>query len=293
MLCKALLNSNAPSEMDWGLWGTSSGWSIVWTSLAALVIQLFLAIRGARLFNNHAFADKNTYITALVLPTMLALLPNFYYLDSVSISLVFLLLILFQLFHLQQNTDGRKVIFNSGIFLGIAITFSPPMAFALPFVYLMVLVIRPFILREFVLLITGTILPLIYLGLFVWYKDIPIDLDYQAPEETLESFPLEGLAILTSFALMFLFAVLAVSSGALKSSIRSKRLTRMLLWLSAPLAGIALYHFLFYGEVKYLSWFALPLSLLGTLAIINKRYRGLMSVMLYLLLAFVLLKLFL
>ena len=135
-----------------------------------------------------------------------------------------LMFMLFQLFQLQQNQKGNKATFNAGLFLGLAVSLSPLLIILLPFIYFMVLVIRPFILRELLLLICGFLLPFIYLTLFIFVFEVPSDFTFSPPETTLDQFPLEGLITLVFVCLLFLISLFAVNSSHLKSSIRSKNL---------------------------------------------------------------------
>jgi len=89
-----------------------------------------------------------------------------------------------------------------------------------------------------------------------------------------------------------LVCILAINSGGLKTSIRSKKLMRMLTWMSIGLGTIGLYQFLFYGEIFLLSTLCLPLSLFASLSAMNKSFVLLLRILLYLLFGFALLKLF-
>jgi hypothetical protein len=279
-------------EETWGMWGTytpKSNW--IYLVFGPLLL-LFLSIRISRLFNSHAFSDKNTYIPSLVYLVFFALFPVFYSLTPSVVCSVFLLFMLFQLFDLQQNTDGRRAVFNGGLFFGLAISFAPSLIVALPFIYFMVLVVRPFILRELILLLSGVITPLIYVALFLWYNSEPVQFIYSAPEKTLDAFPMERLISVLSICAIMLIAFFSISTAGLKMSIRSKRLTRMLLWLCLPLVIIGINEFLFYGELNRLSLLSLPLSLLIALSFLNKKITGALSILLYILLALVIFKLF-
>lgn len=287
------LQDNTAFSTTFGLWGTIDYYPLWLNFLLLLTSLFFLSVSMSRIFNQNAFADKNTYISALSYVGLFALFTSFYWFTPVVICHLLLLAILHQLFRLQQNSDARKIAFNSGLFLGIAATCAPGLFVVLPFIYLMMLVIRPFVLRELLLILIGFSVPFIYLLLYLWINDVPVNFEFSPPEKTLDRFPLEKLVTILFVGILLLLSIFAVNGSGFKSSIRSKRLKSMLFWLCLPLSALGVYEFLFYGELIQLSFLVIPLTLLISMAFFNNKYKGLMSVSTYILWVLVFFKLLL
>ena len=134
---------------------------------------------------------------------------------------------LLQVFRLEYNKDGRRAVFNSGFLFGLAATFHPPYCVLLPILCWMILRIRPFVLREFLLTFVGFIIPLLY-GFYFLYGIMHKKLKFETLSEgnhlaKKELFVGISLGI---FAVIGLFSLIILSNKSGKSSIRFKKMKK-------------------------------------------------------------------
>jgi hypothetical protein len=211
----------------WGSVNYPNHWGFQASSLL-LTFASALLLNAA--FNRNEFMERNSYLTPMLYITLMSFFHSFYYLEGLSLAQIFLVLTVFQLFRLSQNEDGRRTVFNAAFFFGIACTFYPVLFIGLPFLFWMVWVMRPFVLRESALLIMGFLVPLLYSGTYSFVYKITLDRT-EFSSSSSEAHWLNtvviclGLILLTLVSLKGLFAKIAVSS------IRMKKIFRLLLLL--------------------------------------------------------------
>ena len=215
---------------SFGMWGSvnyPNHWGFQASSLL-LTFASALLLNAA--FNRNEFMERNSYLTPMLYITLMSFFHSFYYLEGLSLAQIFLVLTVFQLFRLSQNEDGRRTVFNAAFFFGIACTFYPVLFIGLPFLFWMVWVMRPFVLRESALLVMGFLVPLLYSGTYSFVYKITLDRT-EFSSSSSEAHWLNtvviclGLILLTLVSLKGLFAKIAVSS------IRMKKIFRLLLLL--------------------------------------------------------------
>jgi hypothetical protein len=148
-------------EVNLGLWNNVR-LDAKFFSLISSFLILVNAVGLNILFNINEFFEKNTYIVSLLYVVTMSFYHSFYSLNGSLIAQAFLILMLYQFFNLKQNVDGRSQVFNGSLFAGIAATFFPPLLISLPFVLVMIWIIRPFYFREMLLSIFGFGTPIIF-----------------------------------------------------------------------------------------------------------------------------------
>ena len=292
VLTEYFVNGGAGLPKEVGLFGNIESVNVILVLIFSIVVVSFIGIRAARLFNTNGFSDKNTYITALLYVCTFAMFTTFFGISSATISTVFLLLMLIQLFRLQQNMEGKKQVFNAGIFYGLAICFTPKLLFLVPIIYALAITIRPFKLRELILTLTGIAVPLLYVVLAYSFLDLEVFFNFDAPDQTRDVFPLEKLTTVFLLVVIVLAAFASVFSSRFTTSIRTKKIARILVVFTIGLFLLGLYEFLFFGELGLMSLVSLPLSLLFSITFMNSRAQLFGKILLYLILALVTVKFF-
>jgi hypothetical protein len=276
-----------------GVWGDKFIFYSWLTLILGPSLVLINAIFITNLFNKNNFIDRNTYITSLVYVVYFSFYHSFYQLDGLTISHSLLILTLFELFKLQSNEDGKKSIFNAGFFAGLAMTFHPALVLFLPFLLFMVLVIRPFVLREIILLLVGFLVPLIYAYAFYWFNNNEINMRLVTVSTNISKLRVDFLVTAILFVLSVLLGLLALNKQSQKTSIRAKKLMRVLLLFSIYCLIIGSLDYIFFGQIERFSLILIPLSFFLTFGLQNKSYQWLSSALLYLILAYGIGKLFL
>lgn len=253
----------AESPSQFGFWGSILEEDSWFSVIGAPVLCFVNAILLNALYNRNGFKEKNTFLLALLAVVIHSYFHSFYFLSGSSIALTFMMLSLLQLVKLDQNTDGRKEVFNASLLYGVAITFYPMLLIGIPFLFLIIWVFRPFILRESSLAMTGLLIPLIYGGVYRMVLEVPLDNE----GFSVTSFEWKIPDIYVVGGAMFFITIFGLRPLSIKiqqSSIRLKKLFRT--------SGIVLLYFIllavvemvFFSKVEAVSFLYVPLLLMMT-----------------------------
>jgi hypothetical protein len=258
--------------------------SIVSQLLAPLLI-LSNALLLNEIFNRNGFMEKNNYLPALLYVVGKSYFHSYYFINGFGLAETFMILAFMQVFKLDQNSDGRKTVFNAAFFAGTAASFYPILVLFIPFLFIIVWVLRPFVLRESSLLAVGFIIPLIYAGCYSTLFGVPIRGDSFTGFATEWKFP--DLYVIAGGLLLLGCATVSATSQKLgQSSIRLKKLFRIIVWM-------LLFYFLLSGlELLTLRKLDAPSFIIGWLAFFitygfgTKQVRQFPTFVFYLLLIF-------
>lgn len=276
-----------------GIWGNDFSFPQWLTLTLGPVMVLVNALLLNSLFNRNDFIDRNTYITSLIYIAYFSFYHAFYQMDGLSISHFLLILTLFEIFKLAQNEKGNKAVFNAGFLVGLAATFHPAILLFVPFLYFMVIVLRPVILREFCLMLIGFCVPLIYAFVYsMFYKnEISMRLIKTSTEYT--KIQIDFLVTAGLFLLTILVSFLSLNKQSQKTSIRAKKLMRALFIFSSFCILLGSLGYIFYGQIERFSLLFIPVSFFLTFGLQSKTYQWLSSSLVYLMLIYSVGKLFL
>jgi hypothetical protein len=272
-------------------------WSAAFTEpiwLNMLLGGLFVLMNAVGLnwiFNSHEFLDRNSYIVSLLYLVTMSFYHSFYCVDGLLIAQTFIILMLSQFFRLKQNLDGRRNVFNGFLFAGFAATFHPFMVFTFPILIIMVLIIRPFIFREFFLAIAGFLIPLIYALVFLWYFEN--ELSFQILKNA-SNFQLQTDFVITLvfFGILLTLGTFSLRTRMQKSSIRLKKQIQIIWLLVFVSLGFGLVDFSYFHQIERFSLLLIPLSILLTYSFLHKSYGIISSIVFYLTIIYSVVKFF-
>lgn len=247
--------------VDLGLWGRLELPDLQWMKWLSGCLVLINALTLNLLFNNNAFYERNSYIVSLLYIVLMSFYHSFYQVDGVLIAHFWLILLLFQLFKMESNQDGRRIAFNAGLFFGLAASFHPPLIFAVPLLWIMLTRIRPFVFREILLSTAGFLVPMIYGFMVVFWNEKQINWNFI---ETAINYSQKQFIFLSFFVLFSISAVLSIFGMRIKnskSSIRFRKLTAIIFVFL--LIGIALgtVEIIFLKQYEWFSFSMLSLAL--------------------------------
>lgn len=254
----------------------------LFTTILSFLLLFLNAFTINYLFNQNEFYERNMYLPSLLYVVLMSFYHSFYKMDGVLIAHTLLILCLRQLFQLKQNEDGRKLIFNAAFLGGLAAIVHPPFVILLPFLFIMVWSIRPFVLRESLLLITGFGIPLIYGGFYLKWLDSSINLQLLKQATTYENQLLNYYVTTGIMALMLFLGMIGIQSKVSKSSIRLKKIVRILwiLLLISALFGIG--DFLIFHQIERFSFIIISLCFFLPYVFIHKTWAPIASGIFYL-----------
>lgn len=282
----AYFPNHLPEEgAHFGFWGAflpQSGWV---SQLLAPSLILAEALLLNSLFNRNDFLDRNTFTPSLLYVTLLSTFHIFYYLDGFAIAQFCLVMAVHQLFQLHQNEDGRRQVFNVGFWLGLACSFHPVLVLLIVVAFWLIWVIRPFIMRESALLVIGFLLPLMYGGSYSAWAGIKI----QNEQITSTAITLNTEDVIVVAAITFFFILLSLGTLTTKiqqSSIRLKKLFRILLILISFTVLLTIFEYLVFTKREALAMAFVPLMFVMPYGFGFKKLRDVSTIIFYLLFLF-------
>jgi len=264
-----------------GFWGEAL---VIYPVLAGILSAVLIFINAVSInwiYNSNEFMDRNSYLSSLLYVVLLSYYHSFYSIDGLLLSHTFLILMMNRLFSLSQHEDGKREVFNGMFLAGMAATFHPPLMGLFPLLLFMIWVIRPFVMREFILAIGGFSIPLLYAGVYLWLSgnDLELKLLEQVTDYTNKQTDFLITAIL--FTLLFLLSIVSIRLRTQKSSLRLKKLINILWWFL--LLGLILGggDYIMYGQIERFSFIMIPLSIFMTFAFIHKTYGMFATILFY------------
>ena len=276
---------------DFGLWSNSfTGDSWIYRFLSFSVIMIN-ALCLNWIFNKNEFLEQNSFIVALLYVVTMSFYHSFYTLDGLLLAHLFSILMFVQFLQIKQNIDARILVFNGCFFAGIAATFHPPIILGLPFFMSMILITRPFILREFLIGIIGFGLPLVYGFIFLWFQTHSLSFSFFSQSNQLK-LHLDFVITLVVISILFSLSIISMRSRLQKSSLRLKKQIRVIwvfILLSIILGSINFYYFF---QIEDFSLLMIPLSILLSYSFLNKNYGILAAIVFYLTILYSVIKFF-
>lgn len=207
---------------------------------------------------------------------------------------VFLLLIsIYRIFESYQSSSALSNAFDAGLFLGIAILFYFPFFWFMPFLWTCLLVVRPFVWREYALSALGALLPIVlavsyYYFVdrlpFLWYDKIVFALSERNFPYPSDSWLWWGVFIMGCFIL--LFSIGALLKRLNNSVIRAKTTIQTFLVFSFFSLFIVFVNGTQQAYIFYL--FTLPISLLWSIYFVSLKKQWLAELLFSVYLVFVL-----
>lgn len=268
-----------------GFWGIHIGEAQWWGKIAAPLLIFGNAVFINFIFNRNGFMEKNIYLPSLIYVVFRSFFHSFYFLDGVGIAEVLLILALMQVYKLDQNSDGRRAIFNAAFFIGLGVTFYPLMMVCIPFFFWMIWVLRPFQIRESALAIVGFILPLIYAGVYASFFGIELTGDFLSSASSEWNFP-DIFVIGGGVFILVVSTIGPVFSKLSNSSIRLKKVFRVNILLVLFFALLAILELLIYEKIDGTALIILVLVLFLPYGFGEKTQRSLPTFIFYLIFFF-------
>lgn len=270
-------------NIETNLWGLSLQNSFNWLlGMFAIILIVGNAILLNGIFNRHEFYSKNTYLPSLIYVSLTTFFPYSVYLNGELFAQTFLILMVFQLFRLRQNEDGRSAVFLGALFLGMAITLNSIYLFVIPFLWMSIARIRPFVLREYLLSLLGLLTPFSYL-FFVNQNFLSKIFQFDA---VLNYKNIEGYFIWILYLLLLIliiFCYLSISRKLPKSTIRYKRLLSVVLYVLAFTIIISLITNYFFDTIYYFASGSISLAFILPYAYLESKAQKFTSIIILLL----------
>lgn len=253
--CFALLNVyfpyHLPDHSHFGIWGSWDGQDSLISKILAPSIVFLNALLLNLGFNRNEFMERNNYLVSLLYVVFASYFHSFYFLDGFGLIQLLFVLILFQISKLNQNTDAKKQAFNMAFLTGLAGSIYPAFFIAFPFLFWILWVFRPFILREGLLMITGFFIPLLYARIYLSVYHINLSPEeYTSTSE--EKLLVDVIVVAVVTFILILLGLKTLFKKINQGSIRLRKLYGILLMLGILVMGLTVIEYVFYNKIQVL-----------------------------------------
>lgn len=231
----------------------------------ALAIGLLLLLTEAFLLNfilqQHQVVVKKNWLPALFVVVFGSCSPGLLWPQAEQFAGILILLVLHILLGTYRQDKSFAAMFNSGLLIGLAAQFYLPSLVFFLFGIFTIIIIRPFIWREWVMLILGILLPFIYGGVYYYWNDNYAEVTQQIIVEPIANrsfflkldssdYFLAGMTVL-----VLLVSTGRLMAGSLTSTLKTKKGISVFMWftlfaliaiLPAQNFGVGTFRFIIY-----------------------------------------------
>lgn len=125
---------------------------------------------------NHLFTDNRMYSRVNYLPAMVYILLTGFFTEWSNITPALIansLVIWFfaKAMHLYNSPNPKTLVFNIGLLIGAGTILYHPLALLLPAAFFALMILRPFLITEWLLLIMGALAPFYFLASYLYLTD--------------------------------------------------------------------------------------------------------------------------
>ena len=136
-----------------------------------VVLVSFSAIYLNIICNKHEVLYKNSYLPALVYALFISAHPAFISFHPIHFVNLILLRVLDKSFSLIKSGNITSAIFDSSFLAGLAALIYFPAVIIIPIMIISITIIRPFNIREWLILIIGFLLPFFFISVWMFWTN--------------------------------------------------------------------------------------------------------------------------
>ena len=149
------------------------GENTIWTGILILLIVFIQALLVNNLANKYRLFKETTLFPGLFYILLVSSIQDFLPLSAVLLGNTFLILAITNLLSIFKNNKCADAIFNVGFWIGVAALFYHAFVLFLFLGLLGLLVLRSFKLKEAIMLISGYLLPFIFVSVYYfWHNEL-------------------------------------------------------------------------------------------------------------------------
>lgn len=146
--------------------------------IIGIILVSTQAILLNRIFNQNDFYERNIFLPSLLYIVLMSSAPNSFFVSPLLVGNTFLIIGFSYIYQLRRQMDAKNTIFKTALYMGIASCFYPPYALYIITVFVALMIIRPFVLREYIISIIGFCIPWCYLLSFTFINKGGIYLEF-------------------------------------------------------------------------------------------------------------------
>ncbi|HTO37700.1 MAG TPA: hypothetical protein VL021_04690 [Brumimicrobium sp.] len=263
----------------------------VLTKILAFILVSLNAILINFVFNSLEFYDRNTFLPSIIYVLIVSLFPSSIYFSEDLIGHFFFILTFFQILNIQQNDDARSLGFFSGLLLGIAFTFIPLYGAFLLVALIVLFSIRPFMIREHLLVYFGFSIPVVWL-FFVNSNWINQLFEFNGTKDFFDLNDYIMIALGVALLSLILMGIRGMLSRSKKSSVKFKRLVRVSTFSFFYFFTAGIFLSIFHHTFSYFIVGSIVLPFIIPYAFLNLKHSWVSNFFFYLLVAVNVIKFF-
>lgn len=259
------------NTINLGLWGAFTFASSTPILVATCILLLINGLLLNLIFNRYGFSERNNFSPGIVYLILLYVVGIHFFSFQHLIAETFFILSIFFFFKLENNQDGRLAIFNATLMLGLVVTFIPQMCYMLIFAWICLFIIRPFVIREFILSLVGFLTPLVYV--FCYQLFVGFDLSFLSVRlhNLFFQFAYLQMIYLGIYLVILVIGIVLLRRKNLKSSIRFRKQTSVFHVLHLGVLFYVIFDIINQGSLESIGLSAIFSCLLFPLTMNEKR----------------------
>jgi len=134
-------------------------------------LVLVQALRLNYLFTDNRMFSKANYLTAMVFILLTGIFPEWSYLTPALIANIMIIWFFAKTVKLYNSPDPKTLIFNIGLIIGATILLYHPATLLILVAFFALLIVRPLLITEWVVLIMGILSPFYFLFSYLYLTD--------------------------------------------------------------------------------------------------------------------------
>ncbi len=202
----------------------------------SLLINLLSAFLLNYIVNHHNLLSKKTYLPALFFLCYSACCGELLTLSAASFANLLLIAACHELFNTYRKDSALKEIFNSGMLIGLSTLLYFPSLLLFIFVWITLIINRPFIWQEYIVSLLGLLLPLTYFVVYyfwinqlgtIWHGTLH---NHMAFKHDLFRTTKPYLLLYIVFGIIILMTLLRLANSTIVFPLKSKKGLSLLFW---------------------------------------------------------------
>jgi len=285
MVCSPILFLDAPTESYPISWQNNL-WTIIdqSTLLNFVLSTAIIAVSAHQLnnvYNRNSFYSKATFLPGLIYVLCIFSMGIIHFTPEI-LGHLFVIIGLGQLLKLRRQDPAKAIIFSSSVMFGLAAVLTPLHIGLIILPWLALSIFRPFVWREWFMVLIGMILPIIYYLSFEYLSLNKLEF-LKIPDNshlnglTDDFFNWISLGIFGLIVIGSLFKYLQISRTEINRFKLQSQVVFHLLWLSIAAFVLA---WIFYNT--YYLYAAIPLGIFIATSILHSRSTQVMNIILLL-----------
>lgn len=242
-----------------------AGFSLVSKSIVAFILLVISSFYFNYLVDRFGLLKRKSFIPALIFIVLMSSSKSLICLQPVIPATLCLLIALHKLMLTYRQDIDLSDFFDASFFISLASLFYFPSIMFFPLVWVGLIVIRPFIWREWIVSFVGILLPYLFAGVWYFYFDninVFINQKIFFPEEFELIKPyLWNIEFKIYTGLLLLFFLFSVFYFFLKipvNTIFTRNLSVIFVWLL--ILSLLVYFMAPSSNINYLSFIGIPFS---------------------------------